>query len=225
MRISKDTVIDYYYQVYKVLYNTSFLHQSLEGTRSVPTQEVPATSVSRMKVAVALVLLVAVSVNAHPGGHDRPCPPNSTECKCRKLMKPPKETPETGGPMTEAIAACETELSTQVPTGSGDGKRPLPPHHLLKNMPQEFKDCARDNVLRILGIMDDAGQISVTAMQSELTEKINANANKGDEITSAQVQTIVDAVPTCIADNGGDQLQMHEFLHCMTSACVDVLAA
>ncbi|XP_068233419.1 uncharacterized protein [Palaemon carinicauda] len=176
-----------------------------------------------MKVAVALVLLVAVSVNAHPGGHDRPCPPNSTECKCRKLMKPPKETPETGGPMTEAISACETELSTQVPTGSGNGKNHRHPHHLLENMPQEFKDCVRDNMLRISGIMDDAGQISVTAMQSELTEKINAN--KGDEITSAQVQTIVDAVPTCITDNGGDQLQMREFIKCMSSACVDALAA
>ncbi|XP_068233402.1 uncharacterized protein [Palaemon carinicauda] len=220
MRISKDTVIDYYYQVYKVLYNTSFLHQSLEGTRSVPTQEVPATSVSKMKVAVVLVLLVALSVNVHSHGHDWSCSPESNDCKCWKLMKPPKEPEgETESPMDAAIAACETELSTTVPTESENGRGNR--YHRLKNMSQEFKDCVRNSFLQTQGIMDDAGKINVTAMQSKLTEKINAN--KGDEITSAQVQTIVDAVPTCITDNGGDDLQTREFYKCMKAACVAAL--
>ncbi|XP_066985738.1 uncharacterized protein [Macrobrachium rosenbergii] len=175
-----------------------------------------------MKLAVALVVMVVVSVDAHPGKHDRPCNADTPECRCRKLTKPPKDAEEgKGGPMGEAISACEQELTTQVPVGRGRGRGPH--EHPLEQMSDEFKSCVKDKLLSTLGFVDGSGKVNATAVESKLAEMLNAN--KGSDVSDAQVQTIVSEVPRCITEAGGDNLELRDFHHCMKDACATALSA
>ncbi|XP_064098943.1 uncharacterized protein LOC135210075 [Macrobrachium nipponense] len=176
----------------------------------------------QVQLAIALGLLAVVSVYAHPGHPGENCTDDTTECKCHKLMKPPRNATEgtDGGPMGKAIKTCEEKFKVTVPTPPAGAPR-FPPR--LEGMTQEFKDCVRDNFFTNLGVMKD-GAIDVVAMQAKFTEKINAN--KKADTTDAQVQKIVAAIPDCIKNNGGESaLKPRDFKACTEKACVAALTA
>ncbi|XP_068233392.1 uncharacterized protein [Palaemon carinicauda] len=177
----------------------------------------------KMKLAIALVVLVIVSVNAHRGKHGHRCPRknNSPQCQCRNLLKPSHDAmEETRRLMREAIAACELDLTTQVSVGRGWGHGSHEHYH--EYMSDEFKNCVREKFLDSMGFVDASGNINATAVASQFTAIIDAN--KGTNITDVQVTAIIDAVPGCITQAGGNQLQMRDLHHCMTTACETALA-